>query len=143
MSLDELEEDANSVSAKNMGSGLRQYQQYFIGFPLLDEMAVKSYLEQFLDLSRVSEDVLTHVAKWLRGRPRWTASFLEVYIMRHKRDKKERSQKIAGLNDDSSTLLEALERYLNVLTCDQGEDSKVDESRGMLAKPLLLLVFKG
>jgi hypothetical protein len=115
LSLVEIQEEASSVMAKAMN--VKEYEKYFSGFALLGKGDVRSYLGGFLDLKRISDDVLSHVACWLRGRPRWTATFLEIYVMRGKITEKESRQKFGNQSDN--TMMEALERYLDVMTRDR------------------------
>lgn len=88
----------------------------FYNFEMFTVEGVKSYLEQFLDLTQVRLDVLNHVAAWLRGRPRWTARFVEVYTMRRKRDI-EGIMTRGEFSGENRCLMEALDRYLAAITC--------------------------
>ena len=119
LSLDELEEGASSITGKGLRvDGDSGSPLYYSEFKLLDTEAVQKYLKCFLNLSGIGSDVLDHVSKWLRGRPRWTASFLEVYICRtHKKNKSKLTRGVFQ-NPRDSKLIEALNCYLNVMTCD-------------------------
>lgn len=124
LSLSELQEESKSVMAKrpfyNADNAL---SPCFSGFKLLDEPAVKEYLKLFLDVSSISQNVMTHVAKWLRGRPRWSATFLEIYIMRRHQKSESRFTKGKFDKPEDSNLMEALDQYLNVMTRNPDEPS--------------------
>ena len=79
---------------------------------------VKSFLDKILDLSDANGDVVEHVCKWLCGRPRWTASFVELYSIRQeKKSYASQPWRTRGKVECKSVkLLEALDRFLNIMT---------------------------
>jgi hypothetical protein len=80
LSIDELTAHSGSGMAKR--PQIDDTEPYFAKFEPLGADAVKEYLRVFLALDKVGKEVSEHVAKWLRGRPRWTATFLETYLVR-------------------------------------------------------------
>mmetsp|Transcript_17961 Transcript_17961/g.43558 ORF Transcript_17961/g.43558 Transcript_17961/m.43558 type:complete len:577 (-) Transcript_17961:71-1801(-) len=134
LSFDQLTEEACSCSVTGKKMDLDHVSNCFARFELLQTTDVQEYLGQFLDLSRISDDVRQHVAEWLRGRPRSTASFLEVYIRRKEKDKykdkdwRTRTDKTLSIED--LTLIEALDRYLNVVTRKDDEQRRESWSPG-------------
>ena len=116
MAIDDFEEQAKSIMAKRLNHPEREF--VFKDFKVLDAQDVKSYMGSFLYLqgSGVEDSVIQHVSKWLRGRPRWTASFLEVYLVREKVDGYQGTR--GQFSSSSALLMEALDRYLAVMTTD-------------------------
>ncbi|CAB9502644.1 expressed unknown protein [Seminavis robusta] len=115
MSIDGIREASESIMAKDTESK----EFLFTKFKPLDADAVKRYLCNFLDvdLSEPGNSIaLEHISKWLRGRPRWTATFLEVYLVR------ARIQDYKGTRGQlppvGTLLIQALDRYLDVYTSD-------------------------
>jgi hypothetical protein len=51
----------------------------FTGLKTMTADDVIEYMKKFLNLDGVGSDLVDHVAKWLRGRSRWTATFLETF----------------------------------------------------------------
>ena len=127
LSFDELSDEAMSATGKGPTQLASRKPVHFTGFELFSTEDVVHYLDRYLDLSRVRDDVKAHVANWLRGRPRWTASFLEVYIMRRETPGRRRlaATRTRGKMDGrDSKLIEALDRYLNVMTCEEKETNR-------------------
>jgi hypothetical protein len=78
LSLEPLrKETTNSVMAKPFA-----HTYAFTRLKTLKVEDVKEYMNTFLDLSEVGKDLVEHVAKWLCGRPRWTGTFLETFLVR-------------------------------------------------------------
>ena len=123
LAFDQFSEQTLSIVGKSLGDG---DDLFFGDFKLLGVEEVQQYLRQILDLSSVRDDVLKHVANWLRGRPRWTAGFLEVYSSR--REKKSYANQVwrtqGKFKDNDAKLMEALDRYLNVMTCAEEEQNR-------------------
>mmetsp|Transcript_14173 Transcript_14173/g.25693 ORF Transcript_14173/g.25693 Transcript_14173/m.25693 type:complete len:575 (-) Transcript_14173:72-1796(-) len=115
LAFDQFSEQTMSIVGKSLGDCP---DLLFAGFKLLGVNEVQQYLGKILDLSNVRDDVLNHVANWLRGRPRWTAGFVEVYSSRQeKKSYKKEVWRIQGeFKDNDAKLMEALDRYLNVMT---------------------------
>jgi len=113
LSIDDIKTESNSAMAKHTISKQSQIDPFFVNFEPLDARDVESYLNSFLDFNQVGSDVTKHVCNWLRGRPRWTANFLEVYLVR-------RSKVFKGtrgtFNDSEAKMVQALDRYLAVMT---------------------------
>ena len=125
LSSNQLEEESASYTVKKPANV--EIQSFFADFKLLTVENVKAYLHRFLDLSvegsQVSEDVIQHVAMWLRGRPRLTASFLEVYTCRASRadyvTQEWKTKTTREFSPADSAFLEALDRYIYSLTRNQ------------------------
>lgn len=102
----------------------------FMEFQPLSEGAVVKYLLRYLD-EKVGKDqdqengevpntrALAHVAKWLRGRPRWVASYLEVYLVRPRDDTHSGTR--GSFSEDLAKLVQALDRYLAIHTTEKGK----------------------
>jgi hypothetical protein len=125
LSIASLKEKSRSTAAKfaPLATGA---VEYFIGFELLDVDAVKNYLRVFLALrdedDDVRDEVLDHVAKWLRGRPRWTASFLELYLVRP--FEKGYTGTRGYFSRLETRIIQALDRYISVMTTDGSDSNK-------------------
>ena len=134
--MDDFDENAPSIMAKpRLGLGSSD-KVIFKNFRLLDDMAVRKYLVSILDLNQdretneasragevhADEAALQHVCKWLRGRPRWAANFLEAYLVR---EAKPGSRITRGkFSSTSGKLIEALDRYLANFTKDPTSDRR-------------------
>jgi hypothetical protein len=117
LSIDELTAQSGSGTAKKPQVDT---EPYFTNFETLGADAVKVYLLVFLVLDEVGKEVLEHIAKWLRGRPRWTATFLETYLVRTKKSRSERTR--GRFNKSEGMVVEGLDRYISVMTTE-GEDT--------------------
>jgi hypothetical protein len=114
LSIDELK--VHSTSATTAKKSIKpQIDPFFVNFEPLAARDVGSYLRSFVILDDVGDPVLNHIAKWLRGRPRWTG----VYSVRNsKAIKKTRG----SLNAEEAKMVQALDRsYLLVMTTHNGE----------------------
>jgi len=123
MSIDDFLEQSRSVMAKRFLE--KDWNFVFTEFQPLTTDAVKTYLESFLELNLGADhespqvpnsSALEHVAKWLRGRPRWAATFLEVYLVREQRETHNGTR--GNFSSEAAKLVEALDRYLAVHTTD-------------------------
>ena len=115
LEFDQFQEEARSIAAKGLQlRNLTTSDIVFGDFQVLTADDTKKYLKKFLNLSDVSESVIAHISEWLRGRPRWVASFIEVYVSRGGID----NFHLPGIKANSSDLamMEALDRYLKVMT---------------------------
>jgi hypothetical protein len=75
---------------------------------------VSVYLQTFLNFDNVESDLVEHVAKWLSGRPRWTASFLEEFFIC---GPAMMPTEVRGrYKDEEQPLIMALQRYIDILT---------------------------
>ena len=122
ISFNELQEQAYSMVAKNADNPTIRENLFFSNFKLLDPEDVLIYIGRFLDLDKVDKDVSMHVAKWLRGRPRWSASFLEVYSSRKQKQPKhvgKNFQATDGTLNLDGRLMETIDRYLTVMTTSE------------------------
>jgi hypothetical protein len=123
MSIDELMDESNTPVAKySVGS---QPPKPFMSFENLDVEAVQEYLDHFVDFGNVREAVKQHLCRWLVGRPRWTANFLELYMFRPSRSIKF-STRGRRFNEDEKRIVEALDRYIANMTEPSSTD---DEDR--------------
>lgn len=118
LSTDELQIQSRSAVAKKP---LVDKGPYFAKFEPLDVDAVKDCLRVFLALDKVGKEVLEHIAKWLRGRPRWTATFLEMYLVRPRTTFSHGTR--GRLNESESRLVEGLDRYISIMTSDAAMDT--------------------
>ena len=127
LAFDQFSEQTMPVVGKSPGDGA---DLVFAGFKLLGAKEVQLYLRQVLDLSNVCDDVLKHVANWLCGRPRWTASFVEVYACRQERKRYEtQAWRTQGkFRDNAAKPMEALDRYLNIMTRAEEKEANRRES---------------
>ena len=80
-------------------------------------------MKLFLELDVVGEDLVNHVSKWLRGRPRWAATFLETFL--YSKQKRHGYPMTRGVwKDVEMNLIEALDRYVDVMTTGGSEDTE-------------------
>lgn len=120
LSYEQFEDEARSVTAKALQiTTINPKDLIFSDFNVLSADGVQEYMKKFLRLSSVRDDVLVHVSKWLRGRPRWVASFIEVYVSRRALDNKFEQAGISAPVD--LNLMEALHRYLKIMTTEHVE----------------------
>jgi hypothetical protein len=104
---------ARSLVAK---PNLQDHSFYFVGLKTLSGADVIQYMSKFLDLSKVKNDLVLHVGDWLKGRPRWVATFIETYI---ERQPTTSSQELRGNFDIAERpLIKSLNRYIEVCTAD-------------------------
>lgn len=79
----------------------------FDSFDSLDETGVLDYLGTFVKVEKTDEQTRNHIAKWLVGRPRWTASFASF-----------------AMQSEGEDLLQVFERYLHTLTMETPDVKK-------------------
>eukprot|EP00978_Attheya_sp_CCMP212_P032160 scaffold124113_cov55-Attheya_sp.AAC.1 len=79
--------DAFGSETKSVMTKPGDHSYTFTGLKTMTADNVIEYMKKFLNLDEVGMDLVTHVAKWLRGRPRWTATFLETFLVRKAKDK--------------------------------------------------------
>jgi hypothetical protein len=137
MSIDDLKEQSNSLLMKRPHNLAENRTTVFKEFNLLGANAVKDYIFSFLKIESASEEstsqcvpdvsVVDHVSLWLRGRPRWTASFLEVYLVRkgHADRSTDKSRTRGNFSLEGGKLMEAMDRYIDVYAT--GTTSKIAE----------------
>jgi hypothetical protein len=117
LSIVELTNEYNGGKAK---MPVHAIEPVFADFKPLAADEVKTYIAGFLDLQAIGEGVQDHVAKWLSGRPRWTATFLEEYLYRIGKDVHSGTRGV--FNDQEAKLVEALDRFIIVMTSEHGKD---------------------
>jgi len=136
LSIDDLKEQSSSVTGKRPLSLSANRENVFKEFSLLSADQVKTYLLSFLEIKNAAEStslcvsdasVIDHVSKWLRGRPRWTASFLEVYLVRKPDDNyaASKSRTRGNFSFEGGRLMEAMDRYIDVFT--RGDKKEIAE----------------
>ena len=122
LSIHVLDKEANSASATAKNK-LKPYEKSFIGFQQLTCRDVIQYLEIFLDLSSVDDDVVTHVGKWLRGRPRFTATFFESFIVQD--FKAEYTKGTMGdFTGNTEQFIQALDRFVAGMSLDKASNRR-------------------
>jgi hypothetical protein len=128
MSFESFKEQTASASimVKDFHFHEEKKSSCFTAFKPLTAEAVETYLALFLQLDNLDIAVKTHVAKWLRGRPRWTASFLEVYSVRPAVTTYHSTK--GQFEPKEAKLMQALDRYINVITTDESDAS---DNRGI------------
>jgi hypothetical protein len=107
LSISALKSESSSVVGKELTHNVAR--AYF-DLPTLGIADVEAYLKRILKLDGTDVAILRHVCSWLRGRPRWTATFLSVYL---------RCSCLDELTSPEKRLHEALGRYINLLTTDR------------------------
>ena len=125
MSISDFKEESNSVMAKRIIHDIEE-DLVFKDFEFLDVKGVRDYLNLFLDLevNDPAEAIVQHVSKWLRGRPRFSASFLEVYLVRSATENFKGTRGLEKYSSASGKLMQALDRYLTILTTDPKSKNK-------------------
>lgn len=131
MSLTELRKQSNSATTKGRFVPPEYSEPCFSRFAPLDVDAVITYLRIFLKLDKdddggggcggggVREEVVKHVAQWLRGRPRFTASFVETYLFKNR--KQPRIESRGNFNETEGRVMEGLDRYIAAMTTDRAD----------------------
>ena len=130
LSIDDLQSQSASGGAGK--ASVSKGRLYFSGFQTLDNAAVKMYIRSFLHVDEgVKDDVIDHMAKWLRGRPRWTASFIETFLGPRRKRKNTFMTRGNFVTDSENILIEAIDRYIDVMTNDhESNDARFSFSFG-------------
>jgi len=116
LSIDAMRSETRSFMVKPGGGET----PFYSSFPTLSPSDVVDYLKIFLNLDEVGGDLIEHVAKWLRGRPRWSATFLETFFQRNAKDMKCRG----CLQEKERPLMDSLQRFIEVTTESSFETKK-------------------
>eukprot|EP00978_Attheya_sp_CCMP212_P036615 scaffold167584_cov27-Attheya_sp.AAC.1 len=101
-------------SETNVGKMVKPQNHSYI-FTELKTMTtddVVEYMKKFLNLDGVGADLVNHVAKWLRGQPRWTTTFLETFL----EHKAESATPPGRVLDNEKPIIASLNRYIEVVT---------------------------
>ncbi|KAG7370824.1 hypothetical protein IV203_019394 [Nitzschia inconspicua] len=110
MSMYALTEESTSAFAKRK----MEVPPPCIEFSPLDENQVVDYLESLLELKNVNDSIKRHLAKWLRGRPRLTATFVEEFLVRHRKPVQDETK--GTFSDKEKVLVQAMDRYITDMT---------------------------
>ena len=123
---------------KELGSGIAKYvpainldkpqEIAFIEFFPFSEDGVVAYLANFLDLFSISKTVQKHLAKWLRGRPRWTATFVEEFLVRQEKTSYDGRKGNFATKEDRA-IVQAMDRYLEDMTTKERRKSWLGGNR--------------
>jgi hypothetical protein len=110
LSLDAFQSETSSALAKPLSRSFA-----FTELPIMSTKEVTLYLKDFLDLEGLGQDLVEHVANWLRGRPKWTASFLEESL---KREPATKNPTVARgrFSEGEVSFINALNRYIDIIT---------------------------
>jgi hypothetical protein len=73
MSIEQYKDAANSSVAK---PNIKDHVFFFVGLKTMLADDVVLYMSKFLDLRKVGDDLVKHAGEWLKGRPRWVATFM-------------------------------------------------------------------
>ena len=141
MSIDDMRDAADSIMAKaplNLGENRTII---FKNFKPLDQAGVRRYLLRFLtlDVNATTEEgvpnscVINHISNWLRGRPRWTASFLELYMVRKMKDNHDGTR--GSFSRVGALLMQALDRYIDNYTQPTLDEDTSNEDRRKSYEP--------
>lgn len=103
-----------AAESKSVMSKPKTHQDFLAGLEPMSAVDVIEYMKSFLCLDSVGNDLVKHVAEWLRGRPRWTASFLETFLVR--KNKASQRAPRGKFEDAELPLVKALYLYIDVLT---------------------------
>jgi len=112
MSMEGLEKEKTSGNAKFACTVAEN--SAFVNFLPLTGSQVEDYLSTFLQLENVDENIRRHVTSWLRGRPRWAATFVEEYLVRTDKSYKEPTK--GEFTGDDAALIQAIDRYIHDMT---------------------------
>jgi hypothetical protein len=112
MSFDRFKEQTASIMVKDLDFHDEKMPFCFTAFKALAAEAVETYLALFLQLDNLDIAVKSHVANWLRGRPRWAASFLEIYSVLPAVTPYQGTK--GQLAPNEAKLMQALDRYINL-----------------------------
>ena len=117
ISIEDVEDAFKSSMAKL--PGMKLPESFFHRFDQFGPAEIEQYMENFIDLTDISKPVKTHVFKWLQGRPRWTAGFIESYLTRvHKQIDFGTRVRLDNNNNSNKekNFVQALDRYLSNMT---------------------------
>ncbi|KAG7337312.1 hypothetical protein IV203_030143 [Nitzschia inconspicua] len=117
MSIEAYKAAANSLMVK---PNLHDHLFYFVGLKTMSRADVIQYIGKFLDLSKVKDDLVNHVGDWLKGRPRWVATFIETYI--ESKQTKSKREPRGSFEDAEQPLIKSLNRYIEVCTANPEEE---------------------
>ena len=126
LSISALKEETASNSAKEP---IKVYAWSFSKFRGLSEDGVKAYLDIFVDFgAAVKDDVIRHVARWLCGRPRWSATFFGQWMSRPGESTGTRRSR--AFEQAETAVIRVLEDFIAVMTTGkQPKTSEADEAR--------------
>lgn len=125
LSIEHLDDALKSMMGKLQG--VKVPESFYYEFDQLETGQIEEYMEHFLDLTDISDHVKTHVFKWLQGRPRWTASFIESYLTRgHRNIQFGTRGRFRSGGKKERRFVQALDRYLSNMTEQAGRKSWPD-----------------
>eukprot|EP00529_Nitzschia_sp_RCC80_P017379 CAMPEP_0113500872 /NCGR_PEP_ID=MMETSP0014_2-20120614/32606_1 /TAXON_ID=2857 /ORGANISM="Nitzschia sp." /LENGTH=823 /DNA_ID=CAMNT_0000395329 /DNA_START=1 /DNA_END=2472 /DNA_ORIENTATION=- /assembly_acc=CAM_ASM_000159 len=94
----------------------------FYSFEFFSEEKVMSYMKEMVDLDGIGADLILHAAKWLRGRPRATAFFIETFL--EQKDKTDGFVASKGrFANKEGPFIRSIDRYVDILTSEEGSNT--------------------
>jgi len=141
MSIDDIRDASDSIMAKGPLNLDENRTTIFKDFKPLDQAGVRKYLLRFLTLNvnantegEVSNScVIDHISNWLRGRPRWTASFLELWMVRKMKDNHDGTR--GSFSREGALLIQALDRYIDNYTQPTLDEGTSNQDRKKSFEP--------
>uniref|UniRef100_A0A7S2XMP4 Uncharacterized protein n=1 Tax=Attheya septentrionalis TaxID=420275 RepID=A0A7S2XMP4_9STRA len=109
--------ETNSVMTKPAN-----HSYIFTKLKTMTAQDVIEYMKKFLNFDKVKADLVNHVAKWLRGRPRWTATFLETFLVRKAKGMAESVTPPGCFLDTEKPIIASLNRYIEVVTESESQE---------------------
>ena len=100
----------------------KDHSFYFVGLKTMSASDVIQYMSKFLNLDEVKDDLVKHAGDWLKGRPRWVATFIETYVERQQTKSK---RELRGNFDRAERpLIKALNCYIEVCTANPKDENR-------------------
>lgn len=118
MSIQLLTKESDSASAKR---NMMTKVPAFVNFQQLQAENVEAYLAYFLNFDNVDAPLTKHIAQWLVGRPRWTATFIEEFLVRGYSYKRhyDGATRASFTRDAEKRILQAVDKYINDMTASE------------------------
>ena len=118
LSLHALQSETKSVMAKPL-----LHEPVFTGMKPLAVPEITAYLQLFLNLEGVGSDLIEHVAKWLCGRPRWAATFVETFLQQKSR-REGYAASSGKFTEHERPIIQAIDRYVERVTTDANQSDR-------------------
>jgi hypothetical protein len=125
MSIDAYKAESKSLMNKPT---MRTHRFFFAHLKTFAAKDVIDYIKTFLNLEKVGLDLVQHVGEWLKGRPRWTATFVETYI-ENKETNSSRSLR-GRFKHNEERLIKSLNRYIEICTSRKDDERRLSWNLG-------------
>ncbi|CAB9511448.1 expressed unknown protein [Seminavis robusta] len=110
MSIEDFHAEMKSLVNKPK---LKDHHIFFGQLKTMEAADVIEYISKFLDISSLGDDLVDHVGKWLTGRPRWVATFIETYL---EKPETKYPRTDGRFSKEELPFIKALNRYIEICT---------------------------